>query len=74
MSGPQRRPNRLPNAVFELRVWRARDRLAGAVRGRDLGDRVAAGAIFGVSKAGMIGIEVNDPHFDVVQKQWLSFS
>ena len=27
---------------------------------------VAARAVFGVAKAGMIGIEVNDPHVNVV--------
>jgi hypothetical protein len=67
MSRPKRVPNSLPNVVLEFGVRRVRNRLARPVIRGNLRDRVAAGAVFGVAKTGVIGLEVNDPHFNVVE-------
>jgi hypothetical protein len=67
MSWSKRVPDCLPDVVFEFRVGRVWDWLAGPVAHRDVGNSIAAGAIFAIAKTGMVGVKINDPHINVVR-------
>jgi hypothetical protein len=67
MSRPERVPYRLPDAVFERRVRRVWDWLAGAITHGDVGDSIAAGAVFGIAKAGMFRVQLDDPYLNVIR-------
>jgi hypothetical protein len=59
--------------MFLFGVGRVGNRLAGTITHRDVGDGVAARAVFRIAKAGMVGIEVDDSDVDVIQQYGFSF-
>ena len=60
MGRTQRFPNRLPNAVLVIRIWRIGNRLTRPVIHSELGDLISARAILRIAKARMVRIELND--------------
>ena len=59
MRRTQRFPNRLPNVMLVIGVWRIGNRIARSIIQCELCDLVSARAILRIAKAGMVGIELH---------------